>query len=206
MKRIVSSVLLLLLALGAVFAGVSSEVHRLKMATIVRATVPAFQFEFTSGMKDTSTDIVTNAGAEAFGPGNYNEYGTNATAIEVADLSKQKLELVFTAILANNAKSLASYTLNFSAGAFDVYRNELPGLLEPSSAVVATASDLEGRKGVVAGTLNPAESIQLIFNGSNCEIGPLATFSVEYPADPSLDPSGEDGYFADIKLVISSDN
>ncbi len=206
MKKIIDILCILIFSAVILFASSLDEIHDVKMKTVVGSTNPAFQFEFTSGMKDSSADVVTNANAEEFGAGDYNEYATNDTSVEVADLSKQSLNLVFTALLANNAKCHASYTLNFSASAFDVYRKEVPGTLGPSSCVVAAASDIADRNGVVAGTLNPAESIQIIFNGANCETGPLATFKVKYPADPSLDPSGVEGYYADIKLVISSDN
>ena len=166
---------------------------------------PAFQFEFTSGMLNTTTELITNSSAEIFKNTTYAEFGTDETAVEVADISRNNIRLLFTAMLANKAKSTDSYTLRFNAGSFQVTRASVPGTLNPSTTEIALAEDLASRGGINASVANADNTVRLTFNGNECTEGNLATFAVGYNADRTIDPMREGYYYTDISLEISSD-
>ncbi len=209
MKRVIIALAIAIMVLPLAFAtDPAKEVHSLVLRSAVGKVTPAFQFEFTSGMLGTSNPLVTNSGAEEFGAGNYDEYGTDGSAIDVADISQYGLNLLFTAKLANEAKCNASYTLTFKAGGFEVTRNDVAGTLDPVDApYIEVAEDIDARLGLYITNLVQGESLQVRFNGTECATGDLATFKVVYPADSTLDPtSSESYYYANISLEISSDN
>ena len=183
----------------------STETHTIRIKSGVGYVDPAFQFEFTSGMLNTTAELITNSSAEIFKNTSYTEFGTDETATEVADISRNNLLLLFTAKLANKAKSNDSYTLKFNAGGFDVTRSEVPGKLNPSSTEIALAEDIASRGGINAAVSNAENSIHVTFNGTECTEGSLATFAVGYNADKTIDPMREGYYYTDISLEISSD-
>lgn len=204
MRKAIIISLILVAAMSCAFSA-TTETHTIRIRSSVGYVDPAFQFEFTSGMLNTTTELITNASAEIFKNTSYTEFGTNETATEVADISRNNIRLMFTAKLANNAKSLDSYTLRFNAGGFNVTRADVPGTLNPSSTELALAEDLADRGGVSAVVSNGDNSIQLTFNGTECTEGDLATFAVGYQADKTIDPMREGYYYTDISLEISSD-
>lgn len=200
MKKTILSALVLVSCLFCAFCVSLTERHDIRLRTNVGATTPAFQFEFTSGMA-TGIAVATNVD-----PG-VNEYGTEETAISVADISKKNLDLLFTVKLANKAKCNECYSLSFQAGSFAVTRNGEPGILAPDeNPVVAASSDIDFRLGVTATDISET-GLKLRFNGTNCTEGNLATYRVCYTADESIDDNEEDEYYyADISLIITSDN
>ena len=204
MRKAIIITLILIAAMSCAFS-VTTETHTIRIKSKVGVIDPAFQFEFTSGMLNTTAELITNSSAEIFKNTSYTEFGTNETATEVADISRNNLLLQFTAKLANKAKSTDSYTLRFNAGGFNVTRADVPGTLNPSSTELALAEDLADRGGVSAVVSNGDNSIQLTFNGTECTEGDLATFAVGYQADKTIDPMREGYYYTDISLEISSD-
>lgn len=204
MKKAIIITLILIAAVSCAFSS-TTETHKITIRSRVGVIDPAFQFEFTSGMLNTTADVITNSSAEIFKNTDYTEFGTDETATEVADISRNNLLLLFTAKLANNAKSNDSYTLKFNAGGFEVTRNAVPGTLNPSTTEIALAEDLASRVGINATVSNAENSVQLTFNGSECTEGSLATFAVGYQADKTIDPMREGYYYTDISLEISSD-
>ena len=204
MKKAIIITLILIAAMSCAFSA-STETHTIRLKTRVGVLDPAFQFEFTSGMLNTTTELITNSSAEIFKNTSYTEFGTNETATEVADISRNNIRLLFTAKLANKAKSNDSYTLKFIAGSFDVTRSEVPGTLNPSSTEVALAEDIASRGGIDTAVSNADNSICLTFNGTECTEGNLATFAVSYQADKTIDPMRDGYYYTDISLEISSD-
>ena len=204
MKRLLL-VLTLIIGLAAPLFAEGVEVHSVRVATSVAPVAPSFQFEFTSGMLNTTAELITNSSAEIYKNTNYSEFGTNETAVEVADISRNNIRLLFTAKLANRAKSNDSYTLRFIAGGFDVTRASVPGTLDPSAREVGLAEDLAARGGVSAVVSNSEDSVRLTFNGSECAEGDLATFAVSYNADRTIDSVKDGYYYTDISLEISSD-
>ena len=203
-KAIIIITLILIAAMSCAFSA-SSETHTIRIKSGVGVLDPAFQFEFTSGMLSTTEDLITNASAEIFRNTEYREFGTDETAIEVADISRNNIRLLFTAMLANRAKSTDSYTLRFNAGGFQVTRASVPGVLNPSSTEIALAEDIASRGGITAAVANAENSVRLTFNGAECTEGSLATFAVGYNADKTIDPMREGYYYTDISLEISSD-
>ena len=204
MKKAIIVTLILIAALSCAFSA-TTETHSVRLKPMVGYVDPAFQFEFTSGMLNTTTELITNSSAEIFKNTAYTEFGTNESATEVADISRNNIMLLFTAKLANKAKSNDSYTLRFNAGGFDVKRSDVPGKLNPSSTEIALADDLAARVGINAAVSDAENSIQLTFNGTECTEGALATFAVGYQADKTIDPMREGYYYTDISLEISSD-
>jgi hypothetical protein len=204
MKKAVIITLILIAALGCAFSA-TKDTHSIRLKTLVGYVDPAFQFEFTSGMLNTTSDLITNASAEIFRNTDYREFGTDETATEVADISRNNIRLLFTAKLANKAKSTDSYTLRFNAGGFQVTRSDVPGTLNPSITEVALAEDIASRGGINAAVANGDNTIRLTFNGTECTEGNLATFNVGYNADKTIDPMREGYYYTDISLEISSD-
>ena len=204
MKKAIIITLILIAAVSCAFSA-NAETHTIRVKSGVGFLDPAFQFEFTSGMLNTTADLVTNASAEIFKNTTYTEFGTDETATEVADISRNNIRLLFTARLANKAKSTDSYTLRFNAGGFQVTRASVPGTLNPSSTEVALAEDIASRGGIVTAVSNGDNSVRLTFNGTECSAGNLATFAVGYNADKTIDPMREGYYYTDISLEISSD-
>ena len=204
MKKAIIITLILIAAMSCAFSA-TTETHTMRIKAQVGLVDPAFQFEFTSGMLNTTTELITNSSAEIFKNTAYTEFGTDETATEVADISRNNLLLQFTAKLANKAKSTDSYTLKFIAGGFNVTRNAVPGTLNPSSTEVALAEDIASRGGIDTTVSNADNSIRLTFNGYECTEGALATFAVGYQADKTIDPMREGYYYTDISLEISSD-
>lgn len=203
-KAIIIITLILVAAMSCAFSA-TTDTHSIRLKTRVGYVDPAFQFEFTSGMLNTTSDLITNSSAEIFKNTDYREFGTDETATEVADISRNNIRLLFTAILANRAKSIDSYTLRFNAGGFQVTRASVPGTLNPSSTELALVDDIASRGGINATVANGDNTIRLTFNGSECTEGSLATFAVGYNADKTIDPMREGYYYTDISLEISSD-
>ena len=204
MRKAITITLILIAAMSCAFSA-TTEAHSIRLKTMVGFVDPAFQFEFTSGMLNTTTELITNSSAEIFKNTEYTEFGTNETAIEVADISRNNIRLLFTAMLANKAKSTDSYTLKFNAGSFNVTRASVQGTLNPSSTEIALADDIASRGGIDTAVSNAENSIRLTFNGAECTEGALATFAVGYNADKTIDPMREGYYYTDISLEISSD-
>lgn len=204
MKKAIIITLILIAAMSCAFSA-TTETHKIQIKSKVGYLDPAFQFEFTNGMLNTTTELITNSSAEIFKNTSYIEFGTNENAVEVADISRQNLSLLFTAKLANKAKSTDSYTLRFIAGGFNVTRAAVPGTLNPSSTEIALAEDIASRGGIATEVSNAENSIRLTFNGAECTEGALATFAVNYLADKTIDPMREGYYYTDISLEISSD-
>lgn len=206
MKKAIIIPLILIASLSCAFSS-SNETHTIRLKSQVGYVAPAFQMEFTSGwLNEPTVQLITNADAEVFSNTNYTEFGTNETATEVADISRYNLSLLFTAKLANNAKSTDSFTLKFTAGGFDVTRGGEEGKLNPSSELVTVSDGLDSLAGISRGLLDNADnSIRFTFNGTECNEGDLATFQVGYTADKTIDPMKNGYYYTDISLEISSD-
>lgn len=208
MKKAILVALILVVSVACVFSSISVERHSVRLKTTIDVSAPAFQFEFTSGMLDPYNVVVANAGAEQYDPNkNYNEYGSETTAIRVADIAKENLDFLFTVKLANKAKCKEIYTLQFSAGSFAVTREGQPGTLDPDdNQVVEASSDISSRLGVTATDVS-GTGLKLRFNGTNCTEGSLATYRVRYTADATIDDNAEhEYYYADISLIITSEN
>jgi len=208
MKKAIIISLILIASLSCAFSS-SDETHKLTIKSQVGYVAPAFQMEFTSGwLNEPTVALITNSDAEIFSNTNYTEFGTNDTATEVADISRYNLSLLFTAKLANNAKSNDAFTLKFTAGGFDVTRNGAEGKLNPSSELVTMSNSLASLAGIDPDRSvldNTENSVQFKFNGTECNEGDLATFRVGYTADKTIDPMRDGYYYTDISLEISSD-
>ena len=129
-------------------------------------------------------------------------------AVNVGDLSKYDVTAKFTVYLANKAKTLQDYKLTFTAGAFSVKRNNVSGTLAASAPVVSETGAKVGsvaEKGTSVTTSEESSYVKVDFNGNECkENTTLAVYTVTYTHDERLDPSGANGYTADISLVVAT--
>ena len=197
MKKVLAILTILMVLISSVYA--ITELHTIKVKSNIPATTPAFQLEFTSGMA-TGIIVVTDADSGV------NPYGTEETAIDVANIARNDLDLLFTVKLANKAKCKDIFDIQFTAGPFAVRRSGQPGYLNPNeNPVLAAASDIADRQGVIASDISNG-TLKLRFNGTDCTTGNLATFRVQFTADPSIDDNREgEYYYADICLEITAE-
>lgn len=202
MKKLIV-ILTIIMCASFVFGASLGDIHNVKLKTNVGSISPEFEFVFNSGMKIDEEAEEKEIVAKYDENGFHSSYNTEETALEVADISKDDLKLIFTARLSNEAKSTKIYTLRLIASGFAVTRNEAPGTLEPSSTIVVPSSTLANRAGVSAGIIKE-DSIQMVFTGDVCNPGDLATFTVNYQADSELDPSDDGFYYANIAFEVRS--
>lgn len=197
MKKALALLTILLVLIGSVFA--VTELHTIRVKSVIPTVTPAFQLEFTKGMA-TGITVAVDVDSEV------SEYGTEDTAISVADISKENLDLLFTVKLANKAKCTDIFNIQFTAGPFAVRRNGQPGYLNPDeNPVVDAAKDIADRIGVKAIDISD-ESLKLRFNGADCTTGSLATFRVQFTADSTIDDNDEgEYYYADICLEVTAE-
>lgn len=196
MKKLLTILTILMVLISSVYA--VSELNTIRMKSIVPIETPKFKLEFTSGMA-TGIRVVTDVDSDI------DEYGTEDKAIDVANIAKEDLDLVFTVKLANEAKCNEVYSLQFTAGPFAVRRGGQLGELAPQNTAIAAAADISARIGVTA-TDNTDNGLKLRFNGVSCTTGSLATFHVQFSADSSIDDNVEgEYYYADICLEITAE-
>lgn len=208
MKKSIAILSIFFVVASFSFSSSLKDSHDIRLKTSVSSITPAFQFEFTSGMRfpDTDKGIITNKDKNEYDSSvSYTEFGTKDAAIEVNDISMNNLNLVFTVYLANEAKCNGIYNLTLDAGGFVVTRFNVPGTVDPKSVTVTAAPDIAARVGVGARGTASSSSIDMCFNGTECSAGKLATFEVFYQKDGTLDPS-QSGYYANITLEVSSNN
>lgn len=197
MKKVLAILTILMVLISSVYA--TTEIHAIKVRSAIPVTTPAFQLEFTSGMA-TGITAVTDVDSGV------NPYGTEETAIDVANIAKDNLDLLFTVKLANKAKCKDIFNLQFTAGPFAVRKKGQPGYLYPDeNPVLAAATDISDRMGVRATDITNG-TLKLRFNGTDCTTGNLATFRVQFTADSSIDDNREgEYYYADICLEITAE-
>ena len=197
MKKLLTILAILMVLIGSVYA--TTELHTIRIKSIIPVTTPAFKLEFTSGMA-TGISVSTDVDSDV------NEYGTEDTAIIVADISQKNLDLLFTVKLANEAKCTDIFNIQFTAGPFAVRRNGQPGYLNPDeNPVLAAAADIADRVGVRATDIENG-TLKLRFNGADCTTGNLATFRVQFSADSTIDDNNEgEYYYADICLEVTAE-
>ncbi len=208
MKKFIAILAILTLVAGAVFAvDGATETHNIKLKTNVGGEIPAFQLQYVSGAKGTATSV-SNSTAVSYNSETAHTYDNTVPGnndVEVLDISKKDIEVTFKVVLANDAKQVEDYELKFSASAFTVTKDGQPGTVAVADEAVAVASDIADCKGVVSTGVS-GNVVSLHFNGTNCEPGNLATYTVKYSKDPTVDPSASatDYYYATIKVEVIS--
>lgn len=226
MKKAITILAILIVLVGAVFAtDGATETHTIRLLTDVIGEVPAFRLEYTSGALADEASATNKLGTK-YNSANTASYGYNVQVdtdyhdVEVADISKNGLNVTFTASILNAAKQVEDYLLVFTAGPFDAKSNGNQHYVNPATATATVnPSLLTDRKGittegapagVAASTaVGDGHSLKsgfgLHFNGTTCVAGAVGTFNVTYTADPEVDPTdGQNLYIANIKMEVVS--
>ncbi len=225
MKKAITILAIIAIVAGAVFAADGAkETHTIRLKTDVIGDAPAFRLEYTSGAlanessATNKTETAYNA-AEAASYGYGVQTDTNYADVEVADISKNNLNVTFTASILNEAKQVEDYLLVFTAGPFDAKANGQTHYVNPATATATVNPNLlSERKGITtvgapegvaantdAGEGSLKSGFGLHFNGTTCVAGSVGTFNVTYTKDPAVDPTdGENLYIANIKMEVVS--
>ena len=218
MKKILTVFAILVVLVSAVFADPepatnAKETHTIKLKTNVGGVIPAFNLVFTEGTNVSEAQASETNGGET--PATFKTTTRDGNDVEVLDISKYDITVVFTATLANEAKQVEDYKLSFSAGPFNVKKDKNDAEVLPESVAVAVADSIDARKGVSAGepadviadetTGVKSQSVSLHFNGTTCVAGDLATFTVSYKKDPAVNPTAENSYYyANITMTVEA--
>lgn len=213
MKKAITILAVLIVLVGAVFA---AETHSIKLKTVVDEVLPAFQLSNTAltaknsaGETMAKQQQYTNANKAAVDveDGDYRAATEHRADVNVGDLSKYNVEVEFTVYVANKAKTLKDYRLAFTAGAFAVERDGEAGTLAAGAPVLSGTGAKNGTNGQKSvETSDKSTYVLADFNGNECVADtPIAVYTVNYTADPSIDPKAE-GYFADITLEITANS
>lgn len=213
MKKAIAILAIMVVLVGVVFA--ADEAHTIKLKTKITGDDPVFSLSAAYVASENSTITAsTNTQDIAFSNTTYEGDRT----IDVADLSKNSVTVNFAAQLANDAKTVKVYNLEFVPGPFaaKIYNeqgNEEPYSIYPNSNTTTGAliENFEtNRKGVTAtavtSTLTDGQisfTTDLTFNGKVCTSGDLATFKVVYDQVTDKDLVKGD-YTANVQMTIST--
>lgn len=227
MKKLFAILLVMALMVGFVFADdpvtATEETHKIQLKSVVAGVLPIFQLEYEAQTTSNPTDVVgeenltrlenqtsktnTSGDGESWKAGE--EY-TGAT-VEVADISQHDIEVVFKAILANSDKRIHArqYTITFTAGDFAVKKNKVDDTHSASSFVISNELQNSNYVTIADATTTVAHSdamtVTFLGNTGTTANDVLAKFTAKYEKDNSIDPSGDDGYTADITMVIAAE-
>jgi hypothetical protein len=213
MKKAITILAILAIVAGAVFAdnlpeNDASEVHQIRLKSVVGSVLP--QFSLVAQEAENGETAQTNEGAVKFK--DEASYGVNpAIVYEVKDISKDDIDVTFTAKLLNKAKTGGTYSLAFQAGSFTDVWKVADGVVTKDNTVpvktkelTAASGNTAAKTGVVIG--NPEnDEITVKFNGQECVEGDLANYHVVYKSDNTVVDNNGVGYFADVKLTITFD-
>lgn len=210
MKKVLAILVVLALVCGAVFADTiptqgDAEEHKITLHTTVGLVNPVFHLVETSvsavkaddsALNDT-TVRTTNSGNVKFVDGA--EY-TDVADVEVGDISKHDIVVLFDVKISNAAKLVKDFRLAFQATGFNVTRNGHEETTDEPTIEYSANENLVAADGVVMGT--GANDHIAKFNGTTCsENGTtLASLTLTYAQDTTVDPTN-DG--ADYKAIVT---
>ena len=195
----------MLLVMPALSAWTMIEIHEIILIAVVPPEPAAFRLIYDA---DLSQATQTNASDIAYKEGESYTGGQ----VNVRGLSESDVDIVFRAVVANEAKEHGMYELSFTAGAFKAKSGGADFDLEPSLAYTAATASEPGRGYGTELTTEASQDItrpsdkvytvKVTFNGATCNPGAeLAQFRVHYDRDERIDPSSE-GYSASIMMEI----
>ena len=220
MKKVLTTLIVLALVCGAVFA---AEAHKVTLKSTVGEVLPVFQLvraaytgtasdgaEFTTAEETTNTTGGINANGIVEDGKRFIDTEYELTQLEVGDLSKYDVDVTFTVKVSNAAKSLRTFTLTFNAGDFSVSRNKVVGSQAATTKTLTANEALVAADGVTASADD--QVLTAVFNGTTLTPGNkgtvLGSYNVVYPSDSRIDPSvGNETtatYTADITLTITT--
>ena len=233
MKKVFAILLVLALVVGFAFADV--ENHSLRIKTIVEGHLPIFQLAYSEATNDgaykTGETALTNSEkdvvfddmpSETSHAATYNDAdGDNDTdTLRVKDISQNAVAVSFNMNLlnANERIQVKTYTIDFTVGAFAVYRSGVAGVHGADSVTFTTVSknyySWNANTAVLdqtteVNTLNASLSFLGTDNEESNSTLTIGTLAVNYPKDNSIDPNAnttdkQNGYVADITMKITA--
>lgn len=193
MRKIFFTALVLIIALAALPA---LETHTIWLVSVVEPQDPAFQLNlgklFTN---EAGSSYVENANHPA--PG-------SSLRTQVQNLATGDVDVTLHFLLANNAKSRKSYTIEFKPQDFEVKKNGQEAKVKYSTDSDKTYLEVKGAlQGITVTQVSPFKA-QLTFTGATCSANSiLADFHLFYPKDSGIDPNA-DGYTTKMSLEIAT--
>lgn len=199
------AVLAMLLVMSSVSALMETEVHKVTMISRVDCQPASFRLIYD---EDLSKAVQTNPSDAEFTDGGEYKGGT----VSVRNLSESDVDVVFRAIISNDAKEIRRYELVFSAGPFAAKAGGEPLDVEPDTGFTGITLS-ESCEGAVVSEIDDDETpvlrpsdrlyrMTVLLNGTTCEAGTeLARFRVHYNRDERIDPT-ETGYSATVTMEI----
>ncbi|MBR4426350.1 MAG: hypothetical protein IKS77_01490 [Spirochaetales bacterium] len=214
MKKVITILAILALAVGMIFADAKSETHTIRIKSVVDNVRPVIQLKIANVSGSTNTG--NNGDGNRFdGTNTYDDFDDD-NAIQVFSINKGGT-VTFQALLKNQTNTTEAYSLSFSGGVFEevVRYGQTGGERTPSKITTAVGTEItssnanKGIKSIALGTATDQynKPVVVTFEGQlNTTTFPLtngvvlATAEYEYPADPTID-TGE--YFADVTLTVA---
>ena len=217
MKKVFAILLVLAVVAGCVFADTTTttELHQMKVYSIVNEILPTFQLEY-NGSSVTNAGKVNFTAQTTVPTNNTKETALNSNIDIGSETETNGLTVSFSALLVadsddNLAKTKKSFKLTFSDGVFDEVKrkgSETLGTLAPGKIEVAAGSVGSTQTGITSITPTNTSLTEpyatVVFNGttvSNAQT--LATATYYYTGDPTIDM---DTYYADILLTITNES
>jgi len=207
MKKAITILAALIVLVGAVFAETQTETHSIQLHTTVEKVEPIFHLVYVSsdGTAATGATIATgekatNSSNVKFTDGAERDY---ASALEIGDISKGAITVVFKVTLSNPAKLVQAYDLALDATGFAVTHNTTPATTAITSK---TLSGFAAHNGVNVIQKVANSTATATFTGKTCdESTVLANYQVVYTQDTEADPTNAGAtYTSDVTLTITT--
>jgi len=215
MKKAITILAILAIVVSAVFADPvpASETHTISVKTVVGEVTPSFQLKYTGADIRTNTAANNNSIDDQLYYGQFGSAPTYEAASVVnlnQDISVADVTASFRAVLAIGGKqNNKSYTLAFTAGAFDTEHN---GDDEPTACSQTSLNNIVGtsKENVVISNATTGNELDdgntqtctITMKGTAAEEKiDLVEFTAKWPRKADADV-GE--YTADVTLVITA--
>ena len=233
MKKVFAILLVLAVVVGFAFADV--ENHSLTIKSLVEGHLPIFQFAYSEATNDgayvTGETALTNSEkdvvfddmpSDTTHVATYNDADgdSDSATLRVKDISQSNVAVSFNMNLlnANERIQVKTYTIDFTVGAFAVYRSGVAGVHGADSVTFTTVSkdyySWSTKSAVLdqtteVNTLNATLSFLGTDNEATNSTLTIGTLAVNYPKDNTIDPNAnttdkQDGYVADITMKITA--
>ena len=199
------AVLAMLLIMPSVFALLETEIHKVTLISRVGFQPASFRLIYDQVLSEM---VQTNPSDAVFTDGGEYKGGT----VSVRNLSESAVDVVFRAVISNDAKEIRRYELVFSAGPFAAMAGGEPLDVEPDTVYTALSlsdgcdgarvSESDEEEEAVTKPSDRRFRMVVTLNGATCDAGTeVARFRVHYNRDERIDPT-ETGYSATVKMEI----
>ena len=202
MKKLITILAIMMVVFGIVFADTQTENHELKITADVSVVEPAFRLGLSTSNSTAASSVTfvsDNTDPDVFTNGvTYDNDDSFDTGIDLVEGGS----VYAYALLVNNARSLKSYNITFSEGAFSVTENGSAGTITPTISVTLKTGNFATITSITKGA-------KVTFNGKTATGGTspiaLAVAEYKYAARPNVDivDDGDADYEATIKMAVT---